>query len=73
MASAETEKIATELLRCAMSHAPESCLIGNLTALDLAALASAQFSSCPACGSEPWVNIDCQLCGACATFDPREG
>jgi hypothetical protein len=26
------------------------------------------FTSCPACGAEPWVNIDCKVCDVVSTL-----
>lgn len=53
---------AVDLLRCAITHEPEVRLIGNVRACDIAALAASLVTSCPGCGAEPWVNIDCDLC-----------
>jgi hypothetical protein len=58
------EKIAIEALRCALSWEPNVCLIGNVMASEIAALAASRITSCPECGAEPWVNIDCDLCEA---------
>jgi len=62
------EVIAVELLRCATSWEPEVRLLGNLRACEIAALAASIVTSCPKCGAEPWVNIDCDLCSCCAAL-----
>lgn len=51
-----------ELLKCALSHEPGVMLIGNVMACEIAMLAAASVLTCPKCGAEPWVNIDCDLC-----------
>ena len=56
------EATAIDLLKCAISHEPDVRLLGNLRACELAALAASIVTCCPACGAEPWVNIDCDLC-----------
>lgn len=57
------ETTAIELFRCAIAHAEDSRLVGNIRAFDLAKLAASSITSCcPQCGAEPWVNIDCDLC-----------
>jgi hypothetical protein len=58
----DTETVAGELLRCSLSWEPNACLVGNVMAAEVAALASRHITSCPKCGAEPWVNIDCDLC-----------
>ncbi len=30
------------------------------------------FTSCPACGSEPWVNLDCKTCTVMSKLEPVE-
>lgn len=57
-----TETIAVDVLRCAISHEPDSRLIGNVTAAELVRLCAAEVMTCPKCGAEAWVNIDCDLC-----------
>jgi hypothetical protein len=56
------EKTAVELLGCAMAHEPGSRLLGNIRALDIAMLCMHIITTCPKCGAEAWVNIDCMLC-----------
>lgn len=65
-----TESVAVELLRCALSHDAGARLVGNITAREIAAVASKQITRCPQCGSEPWVGIDCWLCLVCADLEP---
>lgn len=59
------EACAVEVLRCALSHNPNARLIGNVRAIDIAALAAAAIDTCPKCGATAWVNIDCDLCSVC--------
>lgn len=56
------EIVALEVLKCALSLEPEACILGNATAAEVAALAAEQITTCPKCGAEAWVNIDCDLC-----------
>ena len=58
----DREGQAIELLRCALTHEPESRLLGNVRAREIVAIAASLVTSSPACGAEPWVNIDCALC-----------
>lgn len=58
------EQIAVDVLECATGWEREARLIGNVQAYELAVLAAKHITSCPKCGAEPWVNIDCQLCAA---------
>lgn len=62
MSVKNVEQIAGELLKCALSWDPDACILGNVTAREIAKLAASQITSCPLCGAEPWVNIDCGLC-----------
>lgn len=57
-----TEEIAIELLKYAVSWDPPARVLGNVTAEELARLAAPLITSCPNCGAEAWVNIDCPLC-----------
>jgi hypothetical protein len=56
------DQIAADILQCAVTHAPASRLIGNVTAMEIAALVVPLLIVCPKCGAEAWVNIDCDLC-----------
>ncbi len=67
------ESVAVDVLRCAMAWQPDAKLIGNVTARDVARLAAATVTSCPKCGAEPWVNIDCNLCRACGSLEDESG
>ncbi len=60
------EAIAVDVLKCAITHEPDVCLIGNVKARDIAALAAHVIQTCPKCGATAWVNIDCDLCGVCS-------
>lgn len=57
-----TDAVAEDLLGCALTHEPGSRLIGNVTASEIVRLAAGFMTSCPACGAEAWVNIDCNVC-----------
>lgn len=67
------EKIAIEALKCALSWEPNICLIGNVMASEIAALAASRITSCPKCGAEPWANIDCDLCLVCSSLGKEQG
>lgn len=56
------EQIAREVLQAALSHEPGVRLIADVMACEMAALAARQIATCPTCGAEAWVNIDCDLC-----------
>lgn len=56
------DEIALDILKCAMSHATDVRLIGNVLAEEIALLASEHVVTCPNCGAEAWCNIDCTLC-----------
>lgn len=58
----DPSKVAVDVLQCALGWAPDARLIGNVRAIDIAALAARNILACPMCGAEAWVNIDCQLC-----------
>lgn len=58
----DPEAIARELLKYALTWEPHVMLIGNVMASEVAALAARTLMTCPACGSEAWVNIDCATC-----------
>jgi hypothetical protein len=57
-----TEEIAVELLKCAVGWEPTARLLGNVTAAELATVAAHHILTCPNCGAEAWVNLDCALC-----------
>lgn len=56
------EQIAADVLRCVLSWEPTACVVGNVTALEVTLLLTGAFTACPACGAEPWCNIDCRTC-----------
>ena len=66
MGERSREQVATELLRCAVAWEPGARVLGNVTAHELAAYVICDFTSCPLCGAEPWVDIDCELCRVCS-------
>lgn len=59
------ERIAADILACAITHEPGVRLMGNVRADDIARLAAHHIDTCPKCGATAWVNIDCDLCTAC--------
>ena len=63
------EETAREVLRCALTHEPDSCLIGNVTALEIARLAASRISTCPKCGADAGSDIDCGLCAILAVLE----
>jgi hypothetical protein len=56
------EQIAGDILRCAMAHMSDSRLTGNVRADEIALLCVEHVMTCPNCGAEAWVSIDCALC-----------
>ena len=66
------EQIAGELLECLLSHDAAVCIVGNVTVREIARLLLDMFTSCPACGAEPWVNIDCRVCDVMYQMDADE-
>lgn len=61
--------IASDVLKCALSWDPEARPIGDVTARELAKLAAHEVTTCPRCGAEAWVNIDCAVCGAMSALE----
>jgi hypothetical protein len=61
-ATRTVETIAVDVLRCALAWEPNACLMGNVTASEIATLAAWTIDTCPKCGATAWVNIDCDLC-----------
>lgn len=56
------DAIAADVLECALGWEPDVRLIGNVQAAEVAYLAASMLTACPHCGSEAWVNIDCDVC-----------
>lgn len=67
------EAIALDVFRCAVSHEPGVRLIGNVTASEVVRLVAREVMTCPACGAEAWVNIDCDLCLVVGQIASGEG
>ena len=65
------EAIAVDLLRCVLTHEMNSCLLGNVTALEIAILCASMIDTCPLCGATAWVDIDCDLCSLCSELQNR--
>lgn len=57
------EVIAADVLKCVLSWEPGVRVLGNVTGLEVARLLVDAFTACPACGAEPWCDIDCRVCG----------
>lgn len=66
------EQIALDVLRCAVSHAPDVRLIGNVRADEVLLLAADSILTCPNCGAEAWCNIDCPLCSTIGAVEADE-
>jgi len=64
--------VAIDVLLCALAWEPNVCLIGNVMASEIAALAASTMTTCPKCGAEAWVNIDCDLCTICSALELGE-
>lgn len=64
----DREKVAVEVLRFAFQWPSDACVIGNVTAAELAQLVESFVDTCPKCGATAWVNIDCGLCCALAAL-----
>lgn len=62
------EAVASAVLKSALAWEPDACLVGNVTAAELAALAASALDTCPLCGATAWVNIDCDLCLTCTSL-----
>lgn len=65
------EQIALDLLHCVMTWEPSARLFGNIRADEIAYLASRHITSCPKCGAEPWVNVDCGLCEGISLLEKK--
>lgn len=59
------EGTAVEALKCCLAWEPDARILGNVRAVELAAILVDLINTCPKCGSTAWVNIDCDLCGVC--------
>lgn len=68
----DPETIARMTLEAALAWDPDARLIGNVTAAEVAALAARAVTTCPSCGAEAWVNIDCDACLVCAALASGE-
>ena len=64
----DPETIARMTLDAALTWDPDARLIGDVTASEVAALAARAVMTCPRCGSDAWVNIDCDVCLVCASL-----
>jgi hypothetical protein len=56
------EKIAGAMLQAVMTMSATKTVAGDVTALEVARMLADSFTSCPKCGAEPWVNLDCLVC-----------
>jgi hypothetical protein len=63
------EQIAGALLKAVLEKQATTTIAGDVTALDVARLLADDFTSCPGCGAEPWVNLDCKVCQVMAPLE----
>jgi hypothetical protein len=56
------EQVAAALLQATIHVPPTQVLVGDVQAIELAALVVKHINTCPKCGAEAFVNIDCDLC-----------
>lgn len=67
------EDIAENILKCAISHEPDSCLVGNVTAAEIALLASTVLHTCPECRWKA-AHLEPGYCDVCGSeWDPHKG
>lgn len=59
------ERTAGQLLDEAIKHAPETKLLGDVTAGDVAGIAAFIIDTCPRCSCPAWTNKECDLCSRC--------
>jgi hypothetical protein len=71
-AKRNNNEVAVELLKCAICWNTDARVLGNVTAVELARFCAAQIITCPVCGSEAWVNIDCKICSIMAKLTSGE-
>jgi hypothetical protein len=62
------EELAVALLDCVVTHEVDECLLGNVTALEIAALCASIIVKCPQCGATAWHGTNCELCVLCSTL-----
>lgn len=63
-----SEALAFEVMKCTITHEPEAKLLGNISAQETMYLMSLIITACPKCGSEAWVNVDCNMCLLCTSL-----
>ena len=56
------EAIASDLLKAALEGPAYGGIVGGVTRIELARLAVEHITTCPRCGAEAFVNIDCFVC-----------
>jgi len=61
MTERDLQTIAADLLRCATSWEPQVCIVGNITATELARLARFVLGQCPLCVVTAGANVDCEI------------
>ncbi len=67
------DSIALDLLRRAVVQEHDVHLIGEVTAAEIVRVAAPQIMTCPSCGAEAWVNIDCDTCLVVTAIMSGEG
>jgi hypothetical protein len=60
------EQIATQVIKSLFAEHPETVICGDVTSRELCSLLVEYLTSCPKCGAEPGVNIDCGWCESIA-------
>ena len=58
------EQVSEAILKAVLRKDPNEQVIGDVTAWEIVQLIAGNFTSCPACGAEPWTNLDCRVCDA---------
>ena len=66
------EQVSEAILKAVLRKDINEQVIGDVTARELVQLIVGNFTSCPACGAEPWVNLDCRVCYIMDCFTPEE-
>ena len=73
MSQRNAEQVSEAILKAVLRKSIDEQVIGDVSAQELVGLVANNFSSCPACGAEPWTNIDCRVCDLMGLFgsEPR--
>lgn len=71
MSQRNAEQVSEAILKAVLRKNIDEQVIGDVSAQELVGLVANNFSSCPACGAEPWTNIDCHVCGIMGIFESK--